>query len=114
MYSSTISTRPEDVEEPQRDFPLVLRLPGLRPNQFVCFALDAKGKEVLESKEYINDPGNFVITIPELSATEPTTIYILSDQHILDQPEPPDTPSRWDTMTDSEIDIATELDAIDL
>lgn len=114
MYTRRITINPEAVDEPQRNFPALLQLSGLRDNQFVCFTLDEEGKEVLESKEYINDPNAFLITIPELSATEPTIIYIFSDQHIADHAAKPDMPSRWDNMTDSEIDVELELDALGL
>jgi hypothetical protein len=112
MFTRSIKANPEAIDEPQQNFPLVLRLPRLQNNQFVCFALDDRGKEILESKECINEPGSFLITVPELSATEPTTIYVFSDQHIPDQVDKP-RPSGRLPMTDEEADIANLLDHLE-
>lgn len=112
MYCRAIETNPEAVDEPQQNFPLALRLPRLQSNQFVCFALDDRGKEILESKEYVNEPGSFLITVPRLSATEPTTIYVFSDQHIPDQLDKP-RPSCRPPMTDEEVEVANLLDHLE-
>jgi len=112
MFTRSIGTNPNLIDEPQRDFPLALRLPRLQSTQFVCFALDAEGKEILESKEYVNEPGSFLITVPELSATEPTTIYVFSDQHIPDQVNEPRPDGRL-PMTDEEAEVANLLDEIE-
>ncbi len=90
---TTISIKPDPVLEPLNDFPATLYLEGLKEGQYIWFAADKNGKKVLESEPHGDN--TFIITIPELSATKPTTIYIFSDQRIPSCEGHLDRPDNW-------------------